>query len=135
MKTETYEDYMLKMKLIAEYLLAKWKREKADFVADRKNNRILEEEFRKKITLARFLELWRNEKTEAGRRFLIWLFMFFYAMLLEQEADQKKARELHRFFKELRIIEESRGFIQSMSNIKRQADGDKSDLIDDELNP
>lgn len=135
MKTKTYEEYMQKMKLIADYLLAKWEKEKADFVYDQKQNRILEDEFKEKITLARFLELWRNEKTEAGRRLLIMLFMYFYTVLLQQEADQKKARELHRYFEALRTNEESQGFIQSMNNIKRQADGNKSDYISDDVEP
>ena len=132
MKTKTYEDYMIEMQSIADYLLAKWENEKAEFIYDQKLNRYLEDEFKKVTTLAKFLELWQQEKSEAGRRFLLMLFMYFYAVLLEQKADKKKARELLTYFTNLRPTDERRGFIQNITNIKVQVPDDKSDLIIDD---
>ena len=131
MKTETYKDYMIEMQSIADYLLAKWEKEKASFVHDQKKNRILEDEFKKVTTLAKFRELWLQEKTEAGRRFLLMLFLYFFEVLLKEE-DKKNARELLTYLKALRPMEGKQGFIQNITNIKVQVPDDKSDLIIDD---
>jgi|GEM_PF-3282052 len=83
MERDKYDEQFFEMRRIASYLLSKLKKKRALFQADRKRIRLLKEELRRNADIATYLELLRQEKTEAGRRFLLLVFIFLTALFLK----------------------------------------------------
>lgn len=131
MKYDNYEEYLLDMKQIASYLLKKMKTEHGLMQEERKHIRHLRSELRRRTTIARYWELLRQEKSEAGRRFLLFIFMYLIVLFQQQARDEKSVRELHQYLASLREHENAQGFSQGIWKMRNR----KTNVIFDEAKP
>lgn len=137
MKQDIYEQEWIQMRQIAIYVLKKMKERREQYLADRKQIRRLTDELRRKRDMANYVELLRKEKSEAGKRFLLFILMYLFALFQTQKRDAKAVQELRRQLDFLLDSELSRQRTQgpSLSNIQKWPKAKNAGAIFDGIKP
>lgn len=134
MKQTLYEQDLTDMRMMTTGVLKKMEERRELYLADRKHIRCLTDALRRQKNMAKIVELLRQEKSEAGKRFLLFILMYLFALFQKQERDKKAAAQLRNCLMGLQN-EYQRGFSLAMHNSHYWAKAKKAGLNADEYAP